>query len=142
VLECLDAGVRLGSRAGVSVRPGEMVPAAVLGDAQALRRALLNLVENAVTYTPPGGRVTISLGHGAGMARIVVEDTGIGIALDDQERIFQPFVRLDEARSRHTGGTGLGLAIARSIVAAHGGRLDVQSSPRTGSRFTIELPAA
>jgi signal transduction histidine kinase len=140
VLEVLDAGVRLGARRGISVSLGGMAPAAVVGDAAALGRALLNLVENAVKYTPPGGRVTLSLERGEGSARIVVEDTGIGIDPADQERIFEPFVRLDEARSRETGGTGLGLTIARSIAVAHGGRLDVQSAPKAGSRFTLELP--
>ncbi|HVQ76653.1 MAG TPA: heavy metal sensor histidine kinase [Candidatus Binatia bacterium] len=141
VLEALDAGVRLASGAGVSVSLGQMTPAAAIGDGPALRRAMLNLVENAVKYTLPGGRITLSLGQADGLARIVVEDTGIGIDAADQERIFEPFVRLDEARSRETGGSGLGLAIARSIVVAHGGHLDVQSAPKAGSRFTIELPA-
>ena len=130
-----------GRRAGVSVSLGAMAPAAVMGDAAALGRAVLNLVDNAVKYTPPGGRVTLSLERSGAAARIAVEDTGIGIDHADQERIFEPFVRLDEARSRETGGTGLGLAIARSIAVAHGGRLEVRSAPKAGSRFTLELPA-
>jgi heavy metal sensor kinase len=142
MLEALDAGVRLGARRGISVRLGEMAPAAALGDPAALGRAVLNLLDNAVKYTPPGGRVTLALERGEGSARIAVTDTGIGIAPGDQERIFEPFVRLDDARSRGTGGTGLGLTIARSIAVAHGGRLDVRSAPEAGSRFTLELPAA
>jgi heavy metal sensor kinase len=141
VLEGLDAGARLAAGRGVSVNLGGSMPAAVRGDAAALGRAVFNLVENAVKYTPPGGRVTLSLECGDGLARIAVEDTGIGIDAGDQERIFEPFVRLDEARSRETGGTGLGLAIARSIAVAHGGRVTVQSTPKAGSRFTLELPA-
>jgi len=141
VLEGLDAGARLAARRGVSVSLGEVSAVTVVGDASALGRALLNLVENAVKYTPAGGRVTLSLHRDDHVARIAVEDTGVGIDPADQERIFEPFVRLDEARSRETGGTGLGLAIARSIAVAHGGRLDVQSAPKAGSRFTLQLPA-
>src|SRR5262249_40705091 len=79
---------------------------------------------------------------GDGRAAITVEDTGIGIAPTDQERIFEPFVRLDAARARETGGTGLGLAIARAIAMAHGGTLSVESQPDAGSRFTARLPLA
>lgn len=142
VLESLDAGLRLAAGTGVSVSLGVARPAAVVGDGPALRRALLNLVENAVKYTPPGGQVILSIDRREGAARIAVEDTGIGIDPADQERIFEPFVRLDEARSRETGGSGLGLALARSIATAHGGRLHVRSVPGAGSRFVLELPAA
>jgi two-component system heavy metal sensor histidine kinase CusS len=142
VMEALDAALRLGARRSVTVNLGPVAPVTVVGDGAALGRALLNLLDNAVKYTPAGGRVTLSLERGECTARIAVADTGIGIAPADQERIFEPFVRLDGARSRQTGGTGLGLAIARSIAVAHGGRLDVQSAPAAGSRFTLELPAA
>jgi signal transduction histidine kinase len=114
----------------------------VRGDALALRRAVLNLIENAVKYTPAGGKVELSLTSGDGQASLVVEDTGIGIAPADAERIFEPFVRLDAARGRETGGTGLGLAIARSIVVAHGGTLTLAREPGPGSCFVISLPLA
>jgi signal transduction histidine kinase len=114
----------------------------VRGDAGALRRALLNLVDNAVKYTPTGGSVVISLEHTAVDATLAVEDTGIGIDPADAERIFEPFVRLDAGRNRDTGGSGLGLAIARSIVRAHGGTLEVESRDGGGCRFTIRLPVA
>ena len=97
-------------------------------------------MENAVKYTPAGGKVELSLRTSDGQALIAVQDSGIGIAPADTERIFEPFVRLDAARARETGGTGLGLAIARSIAVAHGGSLTVQSEPGVGSRFTIHLP--
>jgi heavy metal sensor kinase len=136
VLEALDAGVRLGARRGVSVSLGGMAPAAVVGDAGALGRALLNLVENAVKYTPPGGRVTLSLERGEGSARIVVEDTGIGIHPADQERIFEPFFR--GAGDKH--GSGLGLAIVKGFVEANGGHVHVESLPGQGSSFVVALP--
>ena len=134
--------MRLAKGKGVTVRLGAMAPAMAQGDAGVLRRALLNLVDNAVKYTPAGGSVVISLERTREGAALDVEDTGIGIDPADAGRIFDPFVRLDAGRSRDTGGSGLGLAIARSIVLAHGGTLEVQSRAGGGSRFTIRLPAA
>jgi two-component system sensor histidine kinase BaeS len=125
----------------VSVRIDATAPATVVGDPTALRRALLNLVENAVKYTLAGGKVEIGLRRGDGVAEITVADTGLGIEPADLERIFEPFVRLDTARARDTGGAGLGLAIARSIVVAHGGTITVESRPGSGSRFVIRLPS-
>jgi heavy metal sensor kinase len=142
LLEVFDLGARLGQPAGVSVRIENAAPASVRGEAAGLRRALVNLVENAIKYTPRGGKVELSLGVGPETAVIDVSDTGIGLEPADAERIFDPFVRLDAARSRDTGGAGLGLAIARSIVVAHGGTLSVESRPGSGSRFTIRLPLA
>ncbi len=140
VLDVLDVGRRLAQGRGVSVRLGPTGAAAVPGDAAGLRRALLNLVENAIKYTPAGGTVGLSLAATDGSAALVVEDTGPGIEPADAERVFQPFVRLDGARARETGGAGLGLSIARSIVLAHGGTLTLESRPGAGSRFTIRLP--
>jgi len=106
----------------------------------ALRRALLNLVENAVKYTPAGGKVEIGLARADGFAEITVADTGIGIDPAEVERIFEPFHRLDTARAHDTGGAGLGLAIARSIVEAHGGRLSARNNPGGGATFSFTLP--
>ncbi|HUM18035.1 MAG TPA: heavy metal sensor histidine kinase [Candidatus Nitrosotalea sp.] len=142
LLDVFDVGARLGQAAGVSVRIETAAPALVQGDATALRRALLNLVENAVKYTPRGGKVELSLVAGDGTATLAVSDTGIGVEAADAERIFEPFVRLDAARSRDTGGAGLGLAIARSIIVAHRGTLSVESRPGSGSCFSIRLPLA
>ncbi len=142
LLDVLDVGARLAQAAQVSVRINEVSPATIRGDGSALRRAVLNVVENAVKYTPPGGKVELGLALDQGAAVITVADTGIGIDPADADRIFEPFVRLDAARGRETGGTGLGLAIARSIVVAHGGTLTVESRPGAGSRFTIRLPLA
>jgi two-component system OmpR family sensor kinase len=142
LLDVFDVGVRLAQGTGVSVRLNDVAPVTVKGDGVALRRAMLNLVENALKYTPAGGKVELSLTSGDGHAAVTVEDTGLGIAATDQERIFEPFVRLDAARARETGGTGLGLAIARAIAVAHGGTLSLESEPGAGSRFTIRLPLA
>ncbi len=89
-----------------------------------------------------GGTVELSLLAGEGQARMVVRDTGIGLDPADAARIFDPFVRLDAARSRDAGGAGLGLALVRAIVDAHGGAIAVDSAPGAGSRFTIRLPLA
>ncbi len=140
VVEVFDVGVRLAESTGVSVRLGAVTGATVVGDGTALRRAVLNLVENAVKYTPPGGKVEIALHVDDGRAAVAVSDTGVGIPADAVETVFQPFVRLDTARSRATGGAGLGLSIARSIALAHGGSLEVASTPGAGSTFTLRLP--
>src|SRR5262245_5281039 len=140
VLDALEVGTRLAQGTGVHVKLGSVAPAAVRGDAGALGRAMRNLIENALKYTPPGGTVELTLGAGDGQAVFAVQDTGIGIAPADAERIFEPFVRLDDARARETGGTGLGLAIARSIVLAHGGTLVLEPTSGPGSRFVIRLP--
>jgi len=142
VLEALEMGARRAQGTGVAVRAEEIEPVTVLGEAAALRRAVLNLVDNAVKYTPAGGKVSLSLLARDGQALIAVQDTGIGIDPADTARIFDPFVRLDAARSRDAGGAGLGLALVKSIVTAHGGTVDVESTPGAGSRFTIRLPLA
>ena len=114
----------------------------VRGDAGLLREVLQNLLDNAVQYTPPGGRVDLSAVTRDHEAVITVADTGIGIPLADQERIFERFYRVDAARSREVGGTGLGLSIARHIVEAHGGRIWVESTVGQGSQFHFSVPLA
>jgi len=114
----------------------------VVGDAARLRQMALNLVSNAVKYTPAEGRVRVTLTGQDGWARLEVADTGIGIAPADLPHVFDRFFRADEARARTEGGTGLGLAIARWTVEAHGGRLTVASQPGKGSVFTVLLPLA
>ena len=142
VLDAAAVAARLAKDRGVVVRVGATASVAVQGDAGALRRAMLNLLENGIKYTPAGGRVEISLAADGATALIAVEDTGPGIDAADAERIFEPFVRLDAARARETGGSGLGLAIARSIVIAHRGTLAVERAATGGARFTIRLPRA
>jgi two-component system sensor histidine kinase BaeS len=106
----------------------------------ALERALVNLVDNAVRYTPAGGKVEVSTASADGWVEVAVQDSGPGIAPADAARIFEPFVRLEDARAKEPAGSGLGLAIARSIASAHGGTLALESTPGAGSRFTIRLP--
>ncbi len=142
VLDVAEVGARLAKDRSVAVRVGSVAPLAVLGDAGALRRALLNLVENGIKYTPAGGRVEITVEAAGAEAVMAVEDTGPGIDPADVARIFEPFVRLDAARDRESGGSGLGLAIAHSIVVAHRGAIHVERPEAGGSRFTIRLPLA
>jgi two-component system phosphate regulon sensor histidine kinase PhoR len=114
----------------------------VLGDASLLRDVVQNLLDNAVQYTPEGGRVRVSATAGPREAVVTVDDTGMGIPLADQERIFERFYRVDAARSREAGGTGLGLSIAKHIVEAHGGRLWVESEVGHGSKFSFSVSLA
>jgi signal transduction histidine kinase len=101
----------------------------------------VNLVDNAVKYAPAGESVEVSVARRSGGAVVLVEDMGIGIAAEDSSRVFEPFVRLDAARSRDTGGSGLGLAIARGIAEAHGGSIELGPRADGGSRFPLHLPA-
>ncbi len=112
----------------------------VLADRSALRRVLAILLDNAVKYTPSPGVIELRLEARSETAVIVVRDSGIGIAEQDQVKIFERFYRVDKARSRELGGAGIGLAIADWIVKQHHGWLTVQSSVGTGSSFVVELP--
>jgi signal transduction histidine kinase len=115
-------------------------PVWVLGNEDHLYLLVGNLLSNAIQYTPRGGRVTLRLQREKQRAILTVQDTGIGIAPSEQERIFERFYRPDSARSRQTGGAGLGLAIARAIAVRHDGSLGVTSQPGQGSVFTVTLP--
>jgi signal transduction histidine kinase len=111
-------------------------------DFDRLVQVLTNLLSNACKYTPAGGAVRITADHADGFLRLAVHDTGIGIAHEDQQRLFTRFYRVDSSLSREAGGTGLGLAIVKSIVELHGGSIQVQSAPGAGSTFSFTLPAA
>jgi heavy metal sensor kinase len=115
-------------------------PIVVRADGQALRRLFFILIDNAIKYTPEGGRVQIHLEARDGHASIKVEDRGVGIAESDQSHIFDRFWRSDKVRSRGMGGAGLGLSIARWIVDQHGGSIEVQSEVGKGSTFTVRIP--
>ena len=112
----------------------------VRGDANLLRDVLRNLLDNAIQYTPAGGRVDVTVTLNDGLAVVTVSDTGIGIPQSDQPRIFERFYRVDAARSREVGGTGLGLAIAKHVVEAHGGKIWVESQVGNGSAFHFSVP--
>ena len=115
-------------------------PVWVKGDAHALRRLFLILIDNAIKYTPKGGRVDVVVGQENGFAIGEVRDTGIGIAPEDLPNVFERFYRADKARSRESGGVGLGLSIGRWIAEAHAGTIEVQSSLGGGSIFKLRLP--
>jgi signal transduction histidine kinase len=109
------------------------------GDARRLQQVLVNLVGNAIKFTD-AGEVEVSATEKAGRFRIVVRDTGPGIAPDDQQKIFEEFQQIDNSSTRRKGGTGLGLAISRRIVELHGGRLSVESTPGQGATFHVDIP--
>ncbi|GAA3542334.1 two-component sensor histidine kinase [Aeromicrobium flavum] len=111
------------------------------GDRAQLHAAVSNLVENAVTYSPPGSAVAVAASADGEDVRITVSDRGVGIAPEEQERIFERFYRVDPARARATGGTGLGLSIVKHVAASNGGTVEVWSEPGLGSSFTLVLPA-
>lgn len=138
--ECCDIATALGEAREVSVTADLEEQAHVLGSALHLRRAVLNVANNAVRYSPAGARVHVTLGRDDAHAVLSISDTGCGIEAADLPHVFDAFYRADLARARHTGGSGLGLTIAREIVAAHGGDIRVQSVPGSGSTFTILLP--
>jgi two-component system phosphate regulon sensor histidine kinase PhoR len=109
-------------------------------DRDRLKQIILNLVSNAIMYTPPGGKIRIDAADRGEEVHFVIEDTGIGIAKKDIPRIFERFYRVDKARSRNSGGTGLGLAIVKHLVESHHGKIHVESEPGVGSKFTIVFP--
>jgi signal transduction histidine kinase len=166
--EVAKQGEVLGRARGVVVRIQHLEPLIAQGDEQRLKQLLLNLVDNAIKYTPAGGHVTLALrqvaeqaGHGdltpsethpnrqiaqsppspsTDWAEIAVQDTGAGIPDEALPRIFERFYRADDARSREVGGAGLGLCIAKTIAEAHGGTIGAQSALGTGTTFTVRLP--
>lgn len=126
----------------LTVIPPE-TPLKVKADFDRARQVLLNLLGNALQYTPSGGQVTLRLTRERGMAHFAISDTGVGLAAEDLERIFQRFYRVDKSRARASGGSGIGLTIARHIAEAHGGRLWAESAgPGKGSTFHFTLPLA
>jgi len=121
-------------------RFGRAAQYTVRGDETQLTSMFTNLVDNAVQYTPPGGRVEVTGGFEGSEIAIQVSDTGIGIPQASLPRIFERFYRVDKARSKETGGTGLGLSIVKHVAENHGGRVTVESTLGEGSTFTVYLP--
>ena len=116
-------------------------PVSVVGDGGWLERLLLNLLDNAMKFTPKGGSVSLSVARDGDRARIDVRDTGIGMPADVIPHIFERFYRADPARSSVREGAGLGLSLVKWIVDRHQGWIQVDSQPGKGSTFTIWLPA-
>jgi signal transduction histidine kinase len=151
-IEACDAGVLAGAvvaAAGAHLpggielaleRPSRIPP--VAADPDKVRQVLVNLVDNAIKYSPDGGRVEVRVEPAGRTVRFLVSDRGLGIPAAEHRRIFEKFFRLDPNLTRGVGGTGLGLYICRELVLRMGGRIWVESEEGTGSTFTFELPVA
>ena len=137
--EAGDSVRLLAAKRGIELVVGDTAGWCVTGDEEQLVTAVRNLLTNAITYSEPATRVTLSAQRAVDHTDLMVSDQGIGIPDSEQSRIFERFYRVDPARSRATGGTGLGLAIVKHIVAAHGGECFVWSKPGAGSTFTLRL---
>jgi signal transduction histidine kinase len=122
------------------IEMGRVDAVSVLGDTTRLEQLVWNLVENALRYTPAGGRLTVELAQVGEQAVLEVRDTGVGIRPEHLHRIFERFYRVDKARSRQNGGTGLGLAIVKSVADRHGGGVEAASVVGQGTTFTVTLP--
>jgi signal transduction histidine kinase len=131
-----------GELAGLTVSVSADSPVVVMGSRHDLALMVRNLLQNAVQYTRPGGRVDVEVRPEDGQAILVIRDTGVGIPRKDRGRVFERFYRVDRARSRETGGTGLGLSIVKHVVENHGGSVQVDSRLGEGSAFTVRLPLA
>jgi heavy metal sensor kinase len=145
ITECVHAARTLASARNTSLTFDAASESPLYADESLLRRMILNLLDNAIKYTPEGGRVTVTCRRTGDEYVLSIADTGTGIPLDLQPRIFERFFRADQARSRAEGdavGAGLGLSISRWIVEAHHGRLELSRSDSSGSTFTAFLPAA
>jgi two-component system OmpR family sensor kinase len=140
VLEVFKQAELLAEPHAVHLHLGPVEPLTIRGDSAHLRRLLLNLLDNGIKYTPPGGHVTLALARDDGWAKLWVADTGIGLSPEEQTHIFQRFYRATNAHLQHEEGSGLGLCIAQSIAEAHGGHIQVDSAPGRGSTFTVRLP--
>jgi two-component system sensor histidine kinase SenX3 len=138
--EAIELNQFLADSKGVKISSDTASEILVQGDAGLLSMALKNLVENAVLYSDAGSNVGVGLAEVSDYAEVTVTDKGIGIPVDQQERIFERFYRVDPSRSRETGGTGLGLSIVKHAANNHGGEVTVFSRPNLGSTFTLRIP--
>ena len=112
----------------------------ITGNRSRLKQVVVNLLDNAIKYTPDGGHIEVRVARRNGVAILNICDNGIGIPAEALPRIFERFFRVDKARSRESGGAGLGLSIVKSICTAHDGRVEVESREGNGACFTVELP--
>jgi two-component system sensor histidine kinase SenX3 len=138
--EAVELNQFLADSKGVKISSDTPTGILVQGDAGLVSMALKNLIENAVLYSDGGSSVGVGLAQVKDFAEVTVTDNGIGIPLDQQERIFERFYRVDPSRSRDTGGTGLGLSIVKHAANNHGGEVKVFSKPNLGSTFTLSIP--
>jgi len=138
--EAIELNQFLADSKGVKISSDTPADILVLGDAGLISMAVKNLIENAVLYSDSGSNVGVGLTVDEDFAEVTVTDQGIGIPVDQQERIFERFYRVDPSRSRETGGTGLGLSIVKHAANNHGGDVTVFSRPNLGSTFTLRIP--
>ena len=132
----------LATEKGITLEVQAKQPATILGDEVRLIQVIMNLIDNAITYTNSGGKVLLQVEIKDNNVMLRVSDTGIGIEQHHLEHIFERFYRVDPARTRAAGGTGLGLAIVDWIVRAHNGSISVQSQVGQGTTFIVQLPLA
>lgn len=140
VAEAVDRTRTPAQSRNIALAVGPARPAWVYGEQAQLVTALLNLIDNAVRYSPENTQVGIGLSVADGVVAVSISDQGDGLTPAEQDRIFERFYRVDTARSRHTGGTGLGLSIVKHIINNHGGEVTLWSAPKMGSTFTVRLP--
>jgi len=140
LVECCRSAQTLASARGVTIECPAHEDAAFRGDEELVRRMVMNLIDNAIRYTPSGGRVTATLESRSGDIAIRIADTGSGIAPEAVPHVFERVYRGDKARSRPDGGFGLGLAIVKWIAESHKGAVELASTPGAGSTFTVTLP--
>jgi heavy metal sensor kinase len=138
--ECCRSAQSLAAARRVAIECHTPDDVAFRGDEELVRRMVMNLIDNAIRYTPEGGRVTVALESRGGDVAIRVSDTGAGIAPEAVPHVFERFYRGDKARSRQDGGFGLGLAIVKWVAESHGGAVELATVPGTGSTFTVTLP--
>jgi two-component system OmpR family sensor kinase len=142
--DVVDDSRRMAPERSIELHADVTSPPVVTGDEARLRQVVNNLMANALTHTPDGATVSVgvSVDDVTRTARVAVSDTGPGLSAEDAERVFERFYRVDPSRSRSGGGSGLGLSIVAGLVAAHGGKVTVESQPGQGATFIVELPLA
>ena len=138
--DAVERNTLLSEQRGVRVKVHAPAGHVVFGDSESLTMAVRNLIENAIVYSDDGAQVGVGLRAVKGIAEVSVTDNGVGIGVDDQERVFERFYRVDDSRSRATGGTGLGLSIVKHVALNHRGEIKLFSQPGTGSTFTLRIP--